>query len=151
MMVGPLGYVVVQFSGSRFIGEILPALSEVQERGCVRLVDLIFINKDETGELTLLEISDLGEEDALAYQPLLDGFHALFTAEDVATAAAGLPENSSAVMAVFEHLWAQGLQQAVHAAGGEMLDSGYVHPQTQAEIISEVITAMIRMEVEDAT
>ena len=54
-------------------------------------------------------------------------------------------------MAVFEHLWALGLQQTVQAAGGQMLDSGYVHPQKQAEVISEVITAMIRMEAGDAT
>ncbi len=146
-MYGPLEYVVIGFDGNRFTGEILPTLIEIEQRDCVRLVDLVFISKDEAGDLTLLEISDLGEEDAAAYEPLVDVFHGLLTAEDVATAAVNLPENSSAAVALFEHRWALGLQWAVGNAGGRMLDSGYIHPPTQVEVIAEVI----QMEGFDAT
>jgi hypothetical protein len=71
----------------------------------------------------------------------------LLSEEDVATAALNLPENSSAAVMLFEHLWAVGLQHSVLAAGGQLLDSGYIHPQTQAEVIAEVI----EMEDADAT
>ena len=140
-MYGPLEYVVVGFDGNRFTGEILPKLIEIERQGCVRLVDLVFIGKDEAGDLTILEISDLGEEDAAAYEPLLNEFHGLLTAEDVAEVAAGLPENTSAAVALFEHRWAMGLQWAVRAAGGQVLDSGFIHPETQAEVIAEVLAA----------
>lgn len=140
-MYGPLEYVVVGFDGNRFTGEILPKLIEIERQGCVRLVDLVFIGKDEAGDLTILEISDLGEEDAAAYEPLLNEFHGLLTAEDVAEVAAGLPENTSAAVALFEHRWAMGLQWAVRAAGGQMLDSGFIHLETQAEVIAEVLAA----------
>jgi hypothetical protein len=139
--------VIFQFTGNRFTGEILPTLLEIEGRGCVRLVDLVFISKDEAGDLTLLEISELGEDDAPAYEALISEFHGLLTAEDVASAAVSLPENTSAAVALFEHLWALGLQWAVRAAGGQMLDSGYIHPQTQAEVIAEVRQG----EVNDAT
>ena len=140
-MYGPLEYVVVGFDGNRFTGEILPKLIEIERQGCVRLVDLVFIGKDEAGDLTILEISDLGEEDAAAYEPLLNEFHGLLTAEDVAEVAAVLPENTSAAVALFEHRWAMGLQWAVRAAGGQVLDSGFIHPETQAEVIAEVLAA----------
>ena len=140
-MYGPLEYVVIGFDGNRFTGEILPKLIEVEQQGCVRVVDLVFLSKDEGGDLTVMEISDLSEEDAAAYEPLVKEFHGLLTAEDVATIAADLPENTSAAVALFEHRWAMGLQWAVKAAGGQMLDSGFVHPEAQVEVIAEVIGA----------
>ena len=138
-MYGPLEYVVIGFDGNRFTGEILPKLIEIEQQGCVRLVDLVFISKDEAGNLTLLEISDLDEEEATAYEPLLNEFHGLLTDEDVAEVALELPENSSAAVALFEHRWALGLQWAVRAAGGQMLGSGFINPAAQAEVIAEVL------------
>ena len=91
-MVGPGHTRSVQFSGSRFAGEIVPALSEIQEQGCVRLVDLLFINKDETGELTLLENHRSGQRRRVCLSTAVRWFPLPLTAEDVATAAAGLPE-----------------------------------------------------------
>lgn len=137
-MYGPLEYVVIGFDGNRFTGEILPKLIEVEQQGCVRVVDLVFLSKNEAGDLTIMESSDLSEEDAAAYEPLVKEFHGLLTAEDVATIAADLPENTSAAVALFEHRWAMGLQWAVKAAGGQMLDSGFVHPEAQAEVIAEL-------------
>jgi len=140
-MYGPLEYVVIGFDGNRFTGEILPKLIEIEGQGCVRVVDLIFASKDEAGDLTILEISDLSEEDAAAYEPLIGEFHGLLTAEDVAELAVELPENTSAAVVLFEHRWATGLRWAVQAAGGQMLDSGFVHPDAQAEVIAEVLGA----------
>jgi hypothetical protein len=88
-----------------------------------------------------LEISDLSGADAAAYEPLISEFHGLLAAEDVAEIAVELPENTSAAVLLFEHRWAMGLQWAVRAAGGQMLDSGFIHPETQAEVIAEVIGA----------
>ena len=145
-MYGPLEYVVIQFNGSRFTGEILPSLLALEEQGCVWLVDLVFISKDEVGDVTLLEISDLDAEEAAAYAPVIDEFHNLFTAEDIAAAADGLPANSSAAVLLLEHGWAMNLQQTVFAAGGQMVDSGYINLETQAVVLAEVE----QMEVDNA-
>ena len=140
-MYGPLEYVVIGFEGNRFTGEILPKLLEIEQQGCVRMVDLVFLSKDATGDLTIMEINELGEADAAAYEALISDFHGLLTAEDVAEIATGLPDDTSAAVALFEHRWAMGLKWAVRAAGGQMLDSGFIHPETQAEVISEVLAA----------
>lgn len=146
-MYGPLEYVVIQFEDNRFTGELLPVLMDVEEEGCVGVVDLIFVRKDASGALTLLEISELDEGLAAAYEPLVSEFHGLLTAEDVATAAIDLPADSAAAVLLLEHHWAVDLQLAVRMAGGRMVDSGYIHPETQAEVFA----LEIEMEENDAT
>jgi hypothetical protein len=47
--LGPAGWVVVEFPGSRFKGEIAPALGELVERGIVRVLDLLLTRKGEDG------------------------------------------------------------------------------------------------------
>ena len=138
-MYGPLEYVVIAFDGNNFTGQILPTLVDIEARGCVRVVDLVFVSKNEAGDLTILEISDLEEAEAAAYEPLFKDVHGLLTAEDVAQVAVDLPMNTSVALALFEHRWALGLQWAVKAAGGQMLESGFVHPESQAEVIAEVL------------
>jgi hypothetical protein len=146
-MYGPLEYVVVRFTGNNFTGELLPVLMDVEEVACVRLVDLVFIRKNESNDITLIEISEMDEEDATAYEALTSEFHGVLTAEDVAEAAVNLPLNSSAGVFLFEHLWAIDLQSAIKSAGGQMIESGYIHPISQVEVIAE----MERMEEDDAS
>ena len=52
--LGPVDWIVVEFPGSRFKGEIAPALAELVERGIVRVLDLLLIRKDEDGSAGLL-------------------------------------------------------------------------------------------------
>lgn len=144
-MYGPLEYVLFQFEDDRFIGEILPALIEINQQGCVRVVDLVFISKDERGNLEIVEISDLAEEDEAAFDPLINEYFGALTDEDAAMAADDLPENTDAAVVLFEHRWAIGLQQALFTAGGLVLDSAYINPQTQSEVILETK----QMEVDD--
>ena len=46
MALGPLEYAVIGFEGSHFTGEIWPEIRAIQDRGVVRLVDLVFVEKD---------------------------------------------------------------------------------------------------------
>jgi hypothetical protein len=137
-MYGPLEYVLFQFDDDRFLEELLPALIELNDQGCVRFVDLVFITKDESGNLTIVEIDELTDEDAAAFEPLMNDYFGALTEEDVVMAAENLPGNTFAAVVLFEHNWALGLQQAVQNSGGFMLDSAYVHPQTQSGVIFEM-------------
>jgi len=138
-MYGPLEYVVIGFDGDHFTGQILPKLIEIEGQGCVRVVDLVFVSKNEAGDLAILEISDLEEAEAVVYDPLTNEFFGILTAEDVAEIAVSLPKNTSSAVILFEHRWAMGLQWAVKAAGGQMLDSGFIHPETQSQVIVEIL------------
>ena len=73
-----------------------------------------------------------------AFEPLLTNSKEMLTQVDVAIAAKQLPENSYAAVVLFEHRWALGLHNAIEAGGGQMVDSAYIHPQTQAQAIAEL-------------
>ena len=60
--LGPVDWIVVEFPGSRFNGEIAPALRDLVERDLVRVLDLLVLKKDADGTLEAFELSDLDPE-----------------------------------------------------------------------------------------
>ena len=51
MVVGPIEYIIVGFPGNKFNGEIAPELAKLIESGLVRILDLVVVTKDESGEV----------------------------------------------------------------------------------------------------
>src|SRR5512136_1694453 len=45
----PLEYALVEFKGNKFSGKIVPELLDLAERGIVRFVDIVFIQKEKDG------------------------------------------------------------------------------------------------------
>jgi len=138
MAHGPLEYVVVGFEGNHFTGEIWPEIRAIQEKGIVRLIDLVFVKKAENGLVSLLEVNDLGEEDARAYESIAASIQGLMTEEDIAQVTADLPPGSSAAIALFEHAWAIGLREAIRRANGRLLRAGMVRADTLEIVESEL-------------
>ena len=62
MTLGPLEYLVVGFEGNRFTGQILSELRAAQEKGIIRVVDLLLLTKDESGNLAAVEMCDMSGE-----------------------------------------------------------------------------------------
>ena len=145
-MYGPLEYVLFQFDDDRFISEILPQMIDSQKQGSVGVVDLVFIEKDEVGNLEIVEVSDLADEDEALFAPLISDTLGILTVADINIAAAQLPRDATGAVLLLEHRWAVGLQRAVHAAGGIVLDSAYISPKTQAGLVAE----MMQMEADNA-
>src|SRR5512143_4170545 len=58
-VLGPVDWIVVEFPGSRFRGEIAPLLNDLVERDLVRVLDLLVLKKDSDGTLEAFELSDL--------------------------------------------------------------------------------------------
>ena len=61
---GPVDYLVVEFPGSKFTGEIMPELADLVQRGIVRVLDLVLIKKDDDGSYEAFEFADI-EDGAL--------------------------------------------------------------------------------------
>jgi uncharacterized membrane protein len=62
---------VLGFEGNQFTGEILPALHAACTRGVIRLLDLLFIQKDASGSLRTIQASDLSEEEKMRFGTLV--------------------------------------------------------------------------------
>jgi hypothetical protein len=47
--MGPVDYLVIEFPGSRMTGEAFPLLVDLVDRGIVRILDFVFIMKEDDG------------------------------------------------------------------------------------------------------
>ena len=134
MVLGPLEYLVVGFEDYRFTGQILAELRAAQEKGIIRVVDLCVIKKDEQGNVTAQELSDLSGEEATELSPLAAHLMGLLADEDIRQVAADIPNNSAAGLLLFEHIWAIGLKEAIKNAGAVAITGGFVSPDVIAEV-----------------
>ena len=83
MTLGPLEYLMVAFEGNRFTGQIISELRAAQEKGIIRVIDLLVIKKDEQGNVMALELSDLSEEEARPFGFLAGNVLDIFESDDV--------------------------------------------------------------------
>jgi hypothetical protein len=124
--LGPVDYAVIAFSGNHFTGEIAPALVKLVDHGTIRIIDLTFVLKDETGAMVASELLELEPELQAALER--DGVEVdgLFNDEDIEAAAEILEPGTSAALIVWENLWATEIAEATRNAGGELLDFGRI-------------------------
>ena len=138
MTLGPLEYTVIGFAGNNFDGSIAREIGRVVENGTIRIVDAVGVLKDEGGDVAVIEIDAKSDPRFESLAPLLEGTMGLFTPEDVATLAASLPANTSALVLLFEHRWAVHVKEAVQAAGGVLLARSVIAPEILEEASAEL-------------
>ena len=140
MTMGPLEYVVIEFEGDRFTGEILPELRALRDRGVVRVVDLVFIQKNKDGAMTARELSDLSAEEAAPFGPIAGDMLRLLTPEDIDDIADSMDNNSSTAVVLLEHTWAIHLKETILNAHGRVLNAGLV-PVAEVEALASELAA----------
>jgi len=134
MVLGPLEYLVVGFENYRFTGQILAELRAAQEKGIIRVVDLCVIAKDEQGNVTQRELSELSGEEATELSPVAGNVMGLLADDDIQQLAADIPNTSAAGLLLFEHTWAIGLKEAIKNAGAVAVTGGFVSPEALEEL-----------------
>ena len=125
----PLEYALIGFEGNKFSGKIVPELVDLAERGIVRFVDIVFIQKEEDGSTHTIELNDLEPELYEAFVPMGEHVSSLFTNDDLQIAASKLPENSAAMLILWENLWVANLRNAILDAGGELVEREQIAPE----------------------
>lgn len=133
-MKGPIDYIIVGFEGNKFDGSILQALADAIDKDIIKLLALAVIAKDNTGTVTQLDITELGNDYIvnLAQTSNLSSEH---IAEDDITEMADLIENNTAAgLLVIEQLWAKPLKQALIDANGVLVAEGRIHPEAAQEL-----------------
>ena len=141
MDIGSLEYVVISFKADQFAHEILPELNAIQEKGLIRVVDLLFVIKDTDNTVTISEVSELSDEELVAYEGIAGDLMGLLTAEDIDRLAEEIPPGTSAVIILLEHTWAFGLAEAVRRAGGKLFTGGLVTPEALTQVRAELAAA----------
>ncbi len=136
MVVGPIEYIIVGFPGNKFNGQIAPELAKLIDSRLVRILDLVIISKDESGEVGVFEFDQLDE---LAPFADLEGeVGGIVGQEDIDYAAASLEPGSSLGLLVWEDLWAAPFAAAVRESGGVLLEGGRVPHELAQEAFARV-------------
>ena len=151
LTLGPVQMLIVGFEGDNFDGSIMEELNRLKEHDIVRLIDLMFVKKNEEGELETAHRSDLSPEEAEQFGAIvgaLVGFGAegeegaeygavagaaeledghVFDDDAVWYLGDAIPEGTAAAVALLEHRWAIPLRDKIAKAGGLTLSDAWVH------------------------
>lgn len=133
-MKGPIDYVIVGFEGNKFDGSILAALGDAIDKGSINLIALALISKDAEGNVTLLDITEIGDTVVVEFAKKYVSDSDLVTDDDVNEMADLLENNTSAGLLVIEHAWAIPLKQALINANGVLVAEGRIHPEAAVEL-----------------
>lgn len=123
MPFGPIELLVVRFPRSEVSkGDMVPALKELVDNGLIRIIDILFVKKDRDGQVTMIEIDELDDDNYAAFDPIVEAVTGMLSKDDVYQITNAYLENdSSAGMMLFENSWATRFQNAVVAAQGQLV------------------------------
>jgi hypothetical protein len=120
--LGPIDVVVIGFpAGAPMTGEAIPILLDLVDRGIVRVLDALFVRKEEDGTFSGFDLADLDEDTAGDLTVFAGATTGLLDDDDVAAAAAEIEPGSAALMIVYENRWAAHFIAAVRRNGGELI------------------------------
>jgi uncharacterized membrane protein len=131
---------MVRFPGNKFSGKIAPELTRLEKKGIIRVIDLVFIMRDENDKLVIAETENLEGEVGAAFNELSKNTREWFSEGDIEVIAATLPNNSSAALLLFENVWAVQFKEALLDANAELIDMGRIPPET-IQNVEKAITA----------
>jgi len=149
-MAGPLQVIAVSFGpGADFEGRVLAEVDRLQGRGVLRLLDMLFIAKNEDGTIQRLVVGD--DEDfgallasivpvdgsGLVGSPVGEGSSGFDPADAWALAESLLPGTALAFLLI-EHGWAQPLFDAIAETGGALLGEGFLTSESGLLVGAEV-------------
>ena len=132
--IGPVDVAVILFGGNKFNGDVAPALSDLNDSGTVRIIDLAFVRKDDDDSISYAEVAD--EQVADAFERLNDTQFDLLSDEDLNEIGAGLKPGSSALVIVWENSWAGRLAAAIRASHGQLISQERIPRETVLQAIA---------------
>ncbi|HEY4727612.1 MAG TPA: DUF6325 family protein [Actinomycetes bacterium] len=128
--LGPVDWLVVEFPGTDYgKGQVAPYLQDLVDRGLVRVLDLVFLRKDKDGTLEMGEISNLDQSELGELRASEAELAMVLSEQDVVDLAETIEPGNSAVVLVWENLWAAPFGSAVRHAGGQLVASGRIPTQ----------------------
>ncbi|HEX5993014.1 MAG TPA: DUF1269 domain-containing protein [Thermomicrobiales bacterium] len=155
VIYGPMQLLVIGFGQAALPLDFVNQLRRLRDDGVIRLVDAVYVAKDEHGDLTEIRVTDFSEEEMAIFGTLagaLFGFGAAgedgavvgavigemaaeaeefgLDSDDMDEIADRIPRGSSAAFILLEHLWAIGLKESLRNTNGAVIAHGWLTPAT---------------------
>ncbi len=119
---GAVEFVVVGFPGNRIDPSLADAMREQVERGTIRVIDLLFLEKGMDGSVRSTELEEVMSDQSYAgFGGVAQSVDGLIAGADVLEIAEDLAPGASAMIVLFEHVWLRQLRAGIEASGGRVL------------------------------
>jgi hypothetical protein len=116
---GPVDIAVIGYPpDAPMTGEAVPLLLDLVDRGIVRVLDVLFVVKEQDGTFAGFEARDLDERDVGDLAMFEGASSRLLGEDDAAAAAETIEPGTAAVLIVYENRWAAPFIAAVRRNGG---------------------------------
>ena len=123
--VGPIDYLIVEWApGNKPTGEALPLLTDLVDRGVIRVLDFAFLQKNDDGSVEGIEIDALGSDPELTV--FADAASGLLGDDDLREAGAALQPGCSAALLIYENSWAAPFATALRKGGAQLVANGRI-------------------------
>lgn len=139
MSLGPVEMLCIKFPEHYVKDEIAAALKALVENQTIRIIDILFIKKNEDGEVTMHEIDDLEDAEYSTFDPIIADIAGLLSEDDVQKISQSLDNDSSAALMLFENIWATAFRDAVLKAKGQLLFSERI----PSSVIDQAMAAQV--------
>lgn len=135
--IGPVELVVLAFPGAQADPATVTALQDVVAKGYVTLLDLVYLAKDEAGNVRQVDVDEDLQDVGL--EILSIEAKALISDEDLDVVRDALEPGTSAAIIVYEETWARNFTSTARAAGGEVV----LHVQIPHEVVVAAVEAAL--------
>ena len=135
MTYGPIDFLALEFKGNQFKGEIMPALLELVNKEIVRVIDLVIVQKDADGKVTMREMQQLDPSMVAIFDPLKAQITGIIQLEDIEMIGQKVENNTTAAIMLFENLWPIKFREAVLNANGRLV----MHERIPDEVVAETV------------
>ena len=126
--MGPVDYIVVEYPTHKPDGHAFAELLNLVESGLIRVLDLVFVRKQEDGSVVRLDWHDVA--DGVPEIEIFEGASSeLLGEEDVDEVGAALEADEAAAILVYENVWAAPFAAAVRRSGGVLVANGRIPVQ----------------------
>ena len=137
--LGPIDIAVIAYPpDAPMTGEAAPLLVDLVERGIIRVLDVLFVTKNDDGTFSGFDARDLTEKGVGDFALFEGASSGLLGDDDAAKVANEIEPGSGAVMIVYENRWAAPFIAAVRRNGGEAVAFERIPVQALIDALDEL-------------
>ena len=140
--LGPIDLVLFAYPpDAPMTGEAADLLLDLVEQGIIRVLDVMFVQKNEDGTFSGFEAKDLNAESVGDFTVFDGASSGLLGDADAAMAADAIDPGVAAVMILYENKWAAPFAAAVRRNGGVLIDNQRIPHEDVVEALEAIDAA----------
>ena len=117
MRHGPVDVLLLAYGKPEFDGSVADELHRLSEQGTIRVLDAMFVMKDENGNSMTMDMEDLPAQLQDSFGFIDTGTRGFFDSQDASAVVEGMAPGSAVIGLAIEHAWALKLRTALEDTG----------------------------------